>query len=132
MLIAILCLVIGGLLGYFINFDVTTVMSVYIAIAILAAFDSILGGIVANINKTYDMAVFISGFFANALLSVAIIYLGTKVGLDIYIGIVVVFVTRIFQNFAIIRRFLLNKLKKSAKIEEISDLKENNINQGGQ
>ena len=118
MLIAILCLVIGGLLGYFINFDVTTVMSVYIAIAILAAFDSILGGIVANINKTYDMAVFISGFFANALLSVAIIYLGTKVGLDIYIGIVVVFVTRIFQNFAIIRRFLLNKLKESVKIKK--------------
>ena len=118
MLIAIICLIIGGLLGYFLNFDVTTVTSVYIAIAILAAFDSILGGIVANINKTYDMAVFISGFFANALLSVAIIYLGTKVGLDIYIGIVVVFVTRIFQNFAIIRRFLLNKLKESVKMKK--------------
>lgn len=118
MIIAIVCLVAGGLLGYFVNFNVTTVTSVYIAIAILAAFDSILGGIVANINKTFDMAIFVSGFFANALLSVGIIYLGSKVGLDIYIGIVVVFVMRIFQNFAIIRRFLLNKLKKSVKIEK--------------
>jgi len=117
-IIAIVCLVAGGLLGYFVNFNVTTVTSVYIAIAILAAFDSILGGIVANINKTFDMAIFVSGFFANALLSVGIIYLGSKVGLDIYIGIVVVFVMRIFQNFAIIRRFLLNKLKKSVKIKK--------------
>ena len=118
MVIAIACLILGGLLGYFVNFNVTTVMSVYIAISILAAFDSILGGVVANINKNFDLAVFLSGFFVNALLSVVIIYLGSKVGLDIYIGVVVVFIMRIFQNFAIIRRFLLNKLKNSVKIEK--------------
>lgn len=118
MTIAIICLIIGGVIGYFVSFNVTAVTSVYFAISILAAFDSILGGIVATINKTFDLAIFISGFFANAILSVVIIYFGTKVGLDIYLGIVFVFVLRIFQNFAIIRRFLLNKFKKSVKIEK--------------
>ena len=130
--IGIICLIIGGLLGFFININVSAEASVYIAIAIFAAFDSIVGGIVAYLNKNFDLPVFISGFFSNALLSIVLIYLGTKLGIDVYVAIVIVFSLRIFQNFAIIRRFLLNKLKKSAKIEEISDLKENNINQGGQ
>ena len=132
MVIAIICLILGGLLGFFLNIQVTAEASVYIAIAIFAAFDSIMGGLVAQLNKRFDLPIFISGFFSNALLSIAIIFFGTKLGIDLYMGIVVVFTIRIFQNFAIIRRFLLNKLKKSAKIEEISDLKENNINQGGQ
>ena len=126
MVIAIVCLVLGVLLGLMVNFQVSAVLSVYIAIGILAAFDSILGGIVANINKNFNLAIFVSGFFANAFLSIGIIYLGSQIGLDLYIGVMVVFIQRIFQNFAIIRRFLLNKYSKSVKIkksdrEEVSE-----------
>lgn len=128
MIIAIICLIIGGLLGYFININVTAVASVYIAIAILAAFDSIMGGAVAYITKKFDLPVFITGFFSNALLAIGIIYLGTKLGIDLYIGVMVVFTLRIFQNFAIIRRFLLNKSKKSDKIEVSDDFYSDNIN----
>ena len=120
MVIGIICLIAGVLLGYVTNFPVSAVMSVYIAIALLACFDSILGGIVATINKNFDLWVFVTGFFSNALLAIAIIYIGSKVGLDLYIGIVVVFIMRIFQNFAIIRRFLLNKFAKSVKIRKNS------------
>lgn len=127
MTIAIVSLVIGGLLGFFLNIKVSTEASVYIAIAIFAAFDSIMGGIVAYINKKFDLPIFISGFFSNAILSIAIIYLGTKLGIDVYLAIVIVFTMRIFQNFAIIRRFLLNKFKKTDIIEN-NDYKDNNIN----
>ena len=120
MVIGIICLLAGILLGYVTNFQVSAELSVYIAIALLACFDSILGGIVANINKNFDLWVFMSGFFTNALLSIAIIYIGSKVGLDLYIGVVVVFIMRIFQNFAIIRRFLLNKYFQSGKIKKNS------------
>ena len=131
MAIGIICLIIGGLLGFFININVSAEASVYIAIAIFAAFDSIMGGTVAYLNKKFDLPVFISGFFSNALLSIVLIYLGTKLGIDVYVAIVIVFSLRIFQNFAIIRRFLLNKLKKSAKIESNNDYNDNydnNIN----
>ncbi len=123
MTIAIICLIIGGLLGFFININVTAVASVYIAIAIFACFDSIMGGVVAATNKKFDLLVFLTGFFSNALLSIAIIYLGTKLGIDLYVPIVIVFSIRIFQNFAIIRIFLLNKLRNSAKIENNTDKK---------
>lgn len=129
MVIAIVCLIAGVLLGIMVNFQVSAVLSVYIAIGILAAFDSILGGIVATINKNFNLAIFVSGFFANALLSIGIIYLGSQIGLDLYIGVMVVFIQRIFQNFAIIRRFLLNKYSISAKIrksdrEQVADEEE--------
>ena len=123
MTIAIICLILGGLLGYFININVTAVASVYIAIAIFACFDSIMGGIVAYTNKKFDLLVFLTGFFSNALLSIAIIFLGTKLGIDLYVAIVIVFSIRIFQNFAIIRIFLLNKLRKSAIIEKNTEKK---------
>ena len=134
MIIAIICLFAGVLLGWVVNLQVSAVLTIYIAIGLLACFDSILGGIVATINKNFDLWVFISGFFTNALLSIGIIYIGSKVGLDLYIGVVVVFIMRIFQNFAIIRRFLLNKYKKTDIIENdgLKDNKDNNINQGGQ
>ena len=105
MAIAIICLVLGGLLGYFLNIKVSTEASVYIAIAIFAAFDSIMGEVASYITKKFDLGVFISGFFSNALLSIAIIYLGTKLGIDVYMAIVIVFAIRIFQNFGFIRRF---------------------------
>ena len=116
MAIELICLVLGGLLGYFININVSTEASVYIAIAIFAAFDSIMGGIASYITKKFELSIFISGFFSNALLSIAIIFLGTKLGIDVYMAIVIVFSIRIFQNFGFIRRFLLNKFKKPAKI----------------
>ena len=118
MVIGVICVIVGVLLGFAVNVHVSAVLSVYIAIGLLACIDSIFGGIVANINKNFNLAVFITGFFGNALLSIAIIYLGTRLGLDLYTGVVFVFIFRIFQNFAIIRRFLLNKWEQSAKIKK--------------
>ncbi|NLM49911.1 MAG: DUF1290 domain-containing protein, partial [Clostridiaceae bacterium] len=39
-------------------------------------------------------------------------YIGNKLEVDIYMAAVVAFGTRLFQNFATIRRFLLNKFNK--------------------
>ena len=128
MTIALVCILVGGLLGYFLNINVTSEASVYIAIAIFASFDSIMGGIVANFNKKFDLFIFVSGFFFNSILAAGIIYLGVKLGLDLYTAVVVVFSIRIFQNFGIIRRLLLNKLRESVKINKSSVNKDNNIN----
>lgn len=83
--------------------------SVYMATAILAALDSVLGGLTAILNKNFDFMIFVTGLFGNAALAAFIIFLGEKLGLDLYLAVVVVFGTRFFQNFAVIRRFLINK-----------------------
>jgi len=90
--------------------------SKYLAIAVLACLDSVFGGIAALMEKRFDIRIFVSGFFGNALLAVALTFLGEKLSVDLYLAAVFVFGNRMFLNFAIIRRYLLNKFEKQDNI----------------
>lgn len=109
MIILVLALLIGISLGLLSPINIPANMTPYIAIAILAGLDSVFGGFAATINKNFKMKVFITGFFGNALLAMSLTYIGKILDVDIYLAAVIVFGTRLFQNFAILRRFLLNK-----------------------
>ncbi len=82
----------------------------YLAIAIIAALDSVFGGMVATIKKNFDIMVFVSGFFGNAILSILLTYLGQKLNVDIYLATIFVFVSRMFNNLAMLRRYYLEKI----------------------
>lgn len=117
MLIPILGLLIGCLAAFLMPWSINPAYSVYVAIAILAALDSVLGGTSAIVNKNFSMSIFLSGFFCNALLAAFIIFLGEKLGLDLYFAVVVVFGSRLFQNFAIIRHAYIAKLTQKKTSE---------------
>lgn len=119
----ILGCVIGALIG--INMPmISYTYSGYLAIAIIAALDSVFGGIASTLNKNFDLKVFVSGFFGNAILSILLTYLGQKLNVDIYLAAIVVFVGRMFNNLAIIRRHYLDVWsKKRAKTDKIEDKK---------
>ena len=53
-----------------------------------------------------------------AIIAVFLTWLGDKLGLPLYLAAVVVFGTRMFQNFAEIRRELLTSRQKKARIEQ--------------
>ena len=107
--VIILCSAVGVLAALYTNFTIPVALSQYFAIMILAGLDTIFGGIASNINKNFRLKIFISGFFGNALLAALLTYIGTILSVDIYFAAVLVFGTRLFQNFAIIRRFLLSR-----------------------
>lgn len=108
----ILGCVIGALIG--INMPmISYTYSGYLAIAIIAALDSVFGGIASTLNKNFDLKIFVSGFFGNAILSILLTYLGQKLNVDIYLAAIVVFVGRMFNNLAIIRRYYIDKLAKN-------------------
>src|SRR5574344_926542 len=114
----IITTVIGCVLGVVLGFILPTVpytMSKYLAIAIVAALDSVFGGIASNVKKNFDVKVFISGFFVNAVLAILLTFLGQKLNVDIYLAAIVVFVGRMFNNLGIIRRYYLNKLPMNEK-----------------
>ena len=107
--------------------------SSYLAIAIIAALDSVFGGIASVMKKNFDLKIFISGFFGNAILAILLTILGQKLNVDIYLAAIVVFVWRMFLNLAIIRRYYVEKwtdeIKKKAeqkekKSEEKQEIKE--------
>lgn len=107
-----IAIIIGCLLGALVGFNspiVSYTYSNYLAIAIIAALDSVFGGIVATIKKNFDLPIFLTGFFGNAILSILLAILGEKLNVDIYLAAIIVFVGRMFTNLAIIRRYYLEK-----------------------
>lgn len=115
-MIPVLGLIIGIIIGVFIPYNIPQQYSNYVAVAILAALDSVFGGIAATVQGKFDMKIFLSGFFGNALLAAGLAYIGDQLGIQIYLAAVFAFGNRLFLNFAIIRRFVLNKYSKKDNI----------------
>ncbi len=86
--------------------------SSYMAIAIMAALDSIIGATASKFQNKFDANVFISGFFVNALIAIIFTMIGESLNVDIYLAAIFVFVFRIFNNLSVIRRFLIDKVSK--------------------
>lgn len=107
-----IAILIGCILGAIFGMNapmISYTYSSYLAIAIIAALDSVFGGITSVIKKNFDLKIFITGFFGNAILSILLTILGQKLNVDIYLAAIVVFVGRMFNNLAIIRRYYLEK-----------------------
>lgn len=110
-MIAFIGLVIGVLVGIIWKVNIPDKFTPYMSVAILACLDSVFGAIRSLLSKNFQADIFISGFFGNAVLAAALAYLGDKMGVPIYLAAVIVFGGRIFDNFAIIRRLLLEKTR---------------------
>ena len=117
-MIELIGLIVGLVIGCFLPWHVPSHLSLYVATGLLAALDSALGGMNARIKKTFKLSIFLSGFFGNAVIAVFLAWLGDKLGLPLDLAAVLVFGTRLFQNFAEIRRELLTSRPKGAKIEQ--------------
>lgn len=110
-IISIICIVAGIILGILAP-TVPYAYSSYLAIAIMAAFDSIIGAWVASTKHTFDLAIFASGFFINALIAISFTIIGESLNVDIYLAAIFVFVFRIFNNLSQIRRYVLSEICK--------------------
>lgn len=122
-----IAIILGCIIGAIIGINapiISYTYSSYLAIAIIAALDSVFGGVSSALNKKFDLKIFLSGFFGNAILSMLLTYLGERLNVDIYLAAIIVFVGRMFTNLAIIRRYYVDKWSK--KIEDRN--KTNDIN----
>ena len=107
-----IAILIGCIVGAILGMNapiISYTYSGYLAIALIAAIDSVFGGITAVLKGNFDLKVFITGFFGNAILSILLTLLGQKLNVDIYLAAIIVFVGRMFTNLSIIRRYYLDK-----------------------
>ncbi|MCA0969363.1 small basic family protein [Halobacillus litoralis] len=109
MWLPILFLLIGVSLGLLTDVQVPAQYADYLSIAVLAAFDTLFGGIRAHLERTFDEKVFITGFFFNVSLAAFLAFLGVQLGIDLYLAAVFAFGVRLFQNLAIIRRQIIDQ-----------------------
>ena len=115
-------MILGIVLGVVVGIALPTIpytASKFLAIAIVAALDSVLGGAASRINKKFNAGVFVSGFFINAILAILLTYLGERLNVDIYLAAIIVFVGRIFNNLGIIRcQNIRRKQKQKRKLKK--------------
>lgn len=111
-------LLIGLVVGFAVPWSFPGQWSLYVAAGLLAALDSALGGFRARIKGEFKLHIFLSGTVGNAALAAFLTWLGQRLGIPLYLAAVVVFGTRMFQNFAEIRRHLLTSRQKRDKIKQ--------------
>lgn len=120
-MLGVLIVLIFVVVGVFVGLDIVVpfAFTEYIAVAILAFLDSLFGAAAANMQKKFDLIIFITGFFGNAIIAIFLVFLGQKLNVDIYLAAVIVFSTRLFNNFSVIRRVQIEEFyKKRKKVQE--------------
>ena len=108
-------IILGCVIGAVIGLNAPIIpytYSSYLAIAIIAALDTVFGGIASTVKGNFDLKIFLTGFFGNAILSMLLTYLGNRLNVDIYLAAIIFFVGRMFTNLAIIRRYYIDKWSK--------------------
>ena len=118
-LIPILGLFAGILLGSIISIQIPLVMAKYLSIAVLAALDSVLGGIRCIYENSFNVFILLTGFISNALLAAFLAFLGDQLSVDLYMAAVFVFGVRIFNNLSTIRHYILNKFLKKHNMHAV-------------
>ena len=107
--LAVIGLALGAMLGWYVPVVLPSIYARYMSVAVLAALDSVFGGIRSGMEDKFDNRIFLSGFFSNALLAAGLAFIGERLGIELYLAAVVAFGVRLFQNLAIIRRHLLKR-----------------------
>lgn len=109
-MIALLGLLVGVVVGLFLEPSVPVALQPYLPIAVVAALDAAFGALRALLDGIFEERVFVVSFVSNVLLAALIVYLGDQLGVggQLSTGVVVVFGIRIFSNAAAIRRHLFH------------------------
>ncbi len=107
-MIGIIALIVGVLVGLWLDPTVPVWVQPYLPIAVVAALDAVFGGIRARLDGIFDAKVFVVSFVSNVVIAALIVLLGDElgVGAQLSTAVVVVLGIRIFGNAAAIRRHL--------------------------
>ncbi len=122
-MIQIFGVLVGVICGSLIPFDIPATATPFVAVGLLAACNTLFGGISAQVHRKFDSRAFISGFFINTILAAILTLAGSKLGVDFSLAAIVYFGTRIFNNLAKIQHYILQKHSNRGKIKTLGNRK---------
>jgi len=105
----IIGLIIGLGVGSITPLNIPVDWARYTAVGIVAILDSVFGAIRSDLQEKYNATIFVSGLVTNILVAAGITILGDKLGIDIYLAVVVAFTIRILSNLGTIRYSFLTR-----------------------
>ena len=106
--IPLAALILGFLVVYLKAPAVPSNYAGFVAIAIVAGIDAFAGAGRNWLERRFDEAIFISGFFVNMLLAALLAYLGDKLDVNLYLAVLVALGIRIFNNLGRSRALLVS------------------------
>ena len=113
--IVMVSLAIGLLIGSISPIVIPLAYTKLFSVALVAALDAAFGGLRSAISERFDKHVFVTGFFSNTLLAATLVFIGDRLGIDLYYVALLAFGFRIFKNLAVIRRYLLKDYRDGAR-----------------
>ena len=105
--IVIVSVLLGLVIGYSSPLVIPVAYSKIFSVALVAALDAAFGGLRAVVSERFDKRVFVTGFFSNTLLAAALVFIGDRLGIDLYYVALLAVGFRMFKNLAMLRRYLL-------------------------
>jgi len=81
---------------------------IYLGGGVIAALDSILGGLKSTLAGEFRSDVFLTGFLLNMVAAGFFAWFGDQIGVNLYLAAVLAMGWRIFNNLGLIRRQLLS------------------------
>jgi small basic protein len=110
---------VGLLLGLLVGLAFPVVLPLafarYLSIALLAALDSVFGGLRGSLEGRFDPVTFASGLISNAILAAGLTYVGDKLGVPLYYAALFALGYRLFQNLGAIRHHIQDRLRHRSK-----------------
>ncbi|MDO8513197.1 MAG: small basic family protein [bacterium] len=110
-------LAIGIILGIYTPLTIPIEYARYTAVGIMGILDSVFGAIRGDLQGRYNATVFVSGLITNMFLAIIITFLGDRLGIDLYLAIIVAFTIRMLNNIGIIRYFFLSRFMGKKEVE---------------
>lgn len=117
MWLSLLGLLIGIVAGLVFPIHLAPFYARYMSVAVLAAMDSVFGGLRAGLEGSFNTQIFVTGFFGNIILATFLTYIGDRLGVELYYAALFAFGVRLFQNLAIIRRILIGQYNNDSKLK---------------
>lgn len=111
-MIPLLAVIIGLLIGLFVNVSLPNVLFPYLALIILCTLDALIGGIRARYARRYSPGLFITGWLGDCLAAVVLNALGDALGVQLNLAVQIYLGIRIFKNIASLRRIWISRLER--------------------
>ncbi|MGO3796060.1 MAG: small basic family protein [Pauljensenia sp.] len=107
-MIAVLGLIAGVVIGFFVDPTVPVWLQPFLPVAVVAGLDALFGAARAWLEGVFSDRVFIMSFFWNVVVACLLVFLGAQLGVGsaMTTAVVVVLGIRIFSNTASIRRLI--------------------------
>lgn len=115
-MLPLLGIIIGLIIGLFLDIDIPQAYSPYVAVLILAALDSLVGALLASLQKKFNTLLFVTGLLGNGLIAVVLSALGDRLNIDLNLAAIFAFGVRIINNFSQVRRFWLQQFTERRRL----------------